>query len=83
MTTVTAFMPEGRQRYYNNDGTPAAGGKLYTYAAGTTNPKATYSDADGTVAQTRTRCRWTPRARPSSTGAAPTKSTSSKRTASK
>jgi hypothetical protein len=42
-------MPEGRQRYYNNDGTPAAGCKLYTYAAGTTTPKAVYQDAAGTV----------------------------------
>lgn len=46
---ISALMPEGRQRYFNNDGTPAAGGKLYTYAAGTTNPKATYQDVDGTT----------------------------------
>jgi hypothetical protein len=45
----TALLPEGRQRYFNNDGTPAAGGKLWTYAAGTSNPKATYSDAAGTI----------------------------------
>jgi hypothetical protein len=42
-------MPEGRQRYFNNDGTPAAGGKLWTYAAGTTNPKTTYADEAGTT----------------------------------
>lgn len=48
MATPT-LMPEGRQRYYNNDGTVCAGGKVYTYAAGTTNPKQTFSDADGTV----------------------------------
>ena len=47
MTQTTTLMPEGRQRYFNNDGTPCAGGKLTTYAAGTTTPKATYSDADG------------------------------------
>jgi hypothetical protein len=46
---TTTLMPEGRQRYYNNDGTPAAGCKLYTYAAGTTTPKAVYQDAAGTV----------------------------------
>lgn len=45
----TALMPEGRQRYFNNDGTPCAGGKLWTYAAGTSNPKATYADEAGTV----------------------------------
>lgn len=43
-------MPEPRQRYYNNDGTVAAGCYLYTYAAGTTTPKATYSDSAGTTA---------------------------------
>lgn len=48
----TALMPEGRQRFYNNDGTPCAGGKLYTYAAGTTNPKATFADEAGTVPNT-------------------------------
>lgn len=40
-------MPEARQRYYNNDGTLAAGCLLYTYAAGTTTPKATYQDSAG------------------------------------
>jgi hypothetical protein len=45
----TAILPEGRQRYYNNDGTPAAGGKLYTYAAGTSAPKVTYADEAGTT----------------------------------
>lgn len=49
MPTVTALMPEGRQRYFNNDGTPAAGALLYTYAAGTTNPKTAYTDPDGTT----------------------------------
>lgn len=49
---TTALMPEGRQRYFNNDGTPAAGGKLYTYAAGTTTPKVTYSDEAGTAQNT-------------------------------
>lgn len=46
---TSALMPEGRQRYYNNDGTVAAGGKLYTYSAGTLNPKNTFTDAAGTV----------------------------------
>jgi hypothetical protein len=43
-------MPEGRQRYYNNDGTPCAGGKLWTYAAGTSTPKTTWADEAGGVA---------------------------------
>lgn len=44
---TTSLMPEARQRYYNNDGTLAAGCYLYTYAAGTTTPKATYQDSAG------------------------------------
>ena len=48
----TSIMPTARQRYYTNSGTPAAGCKLYTYAAGTTTPKATFTDAAGTVQNT-------------------------------
>lgn len=50
MAQTTTLMPEGRQRYFNNDGTPCAGGKLHLYAAGTTARKAAYQDAAGTVA---------------------------------
>lgn len=42
-------MPEGRQRYFDNNGVSASGGLLYTYAAGTTVPKAVYTDAAGTI----------------------------------
>ena len=42
-------MPEPRQRYYNNNGTLAAGCLLYTYASGTSTPKATYTDYAGTT----------------------------------
>lgn len=45
-------MPNGRQQYTNDAGALLAGGKIYTYAAGTTVPKATYSDAAGTVENT-------------------------------
>lgn len=44
---TTALMPEARQRYYNNDGSLAAGCYLYTYASGTTTPKAAYQDSAG------------------------------------
>lgn len=47
--TTTSMMPEPRQRYYNNDGSLAAGCYLYTYAAGTSTPKATYTDYAGTI----------------------------------
>lgn len=46
---TTSLMPEGRQRYYNNDGTVAAGSLLYTYAAGTSTPKAAFTDSAGLV----------------------------------
>jgi len=36
-----------KQRYFDEDGNPLAGGKLYTYEAGTTTPQATYTDQTG------------------------------------
>lgn len=48
MPTVT-LLPQGRQRYYDNNNLPLAGGKVYTYAAGTSTPQAAYTDADGTI----------------------------------
>jgi len=46
------FLPNPRQQFFGNDGNPLAGGKLYTYAAGTSTPKATYTDTAGTIANT-------------------------------
>lgn len=37
--------PTFRQRYFSASGLPLSGGKMYTYAAGTTTPLATYTDA--------------------------------------
>lgn len=34
-------------QFFDDDGNPLSGGKIYTYAAGTTTPKATYTDAGG------------------------------------
>lgn len=50
---ATSHLQEPRHRYYNNDGTVAAGGLLYTYEAGKANTadptyyKATYKDSLG------------------------------------
>lgn len=43
------LMPQGKQQYLDSAGAPLAGGKLYTYAAGTSTPLATYSDQAGTI----------------------------------
>jgi hypothetical protein len=38
------------QQFFDNDGvSPLSGGRLYTYAAGTTTPKATYTTAAGSI----------------------------------
>lgn len=42
--------PVPRQTFFANDGMPAAGGFLYTYAAGTTTPLTTYSNQALSVA---------------------------------
>ena len=44
MTVVT---PTPKAQFLMADGTPLVGGKVYTYAAGTTTPQATYTDAGG------------------------------------
>ncbi len=46
---MPSLMPNGKQQYFNAVGQPLAGGRLYTYAAGTTTPQNTFSDAAGSV----------------------------------
>lgn len=44
--------PLGVQKFYDNNGNPLAFGLLYSYAAGTTNPQATYVDSTQTTQNT-------------------------------
>jgi len=39
-------------QFFDNNGNPLAGGKLYTYAAGTTTPRAAYTTSAGNVPHT-------------------------------
>lgn len=40
------------QQYFDNNGDPLAGGKIYTYTAGTSTPANTYTDSSLLVANT-------------------------------
>jgi len=48
---LSAFGGVGWQ-FFDNNGVPLAGGLIYTYAAGTTTPQATYTTSAGTTAHT-------------------------------
>ena len=48
---MTTFLsPAPKLQFFATDGSPLVGGKLYTYAAGTSTPLATYTDSTGTAA---------------------------------
>lgn len=49
MTTLT---PTPKQQFLDANGNPLAGGKVYSYAAGTTTPLATYTDQGGSAPNT-------------------------------
>lgn len=49
--TLSPLAGAGAQ-FFDNNGTPLSGGKLYTYEAGTTTPQATYTTNVGNVAHT-------------------------------
>lgn len=42
---AAVLLPEGRQQFFTTPGVPAVGYKLMTWAAGTSTPQATYTDA--------------------------------------
>jgi len=48
MPTMISTPP--KLQFFDNAGNPLAGGKVYTYAAGTTTPQTTYTDYTGSVA---------------------------------
>ena len=44
---VTNLSPEPKIQFFDNNGAPLAGGFVYSYAAGTSTPLATYTDSTG------------------------------------
>lgn len=49
---MAVITPVPKTQFIGADGVPLAGGKVYTYAAGTTTPQPTYTDSSGTTANT-------------------------------
>lgn len=44
---MASLSPNAKQQFFDANGNPLAGGKVYTYAAGTTTPIVTYTDSTG------------------------------------
>ena len=51
MTTAT-LSPAPKLQFFDANGNPLVGGKLYSYAAGTTTPLSTYGNFDATITNT-------------------------------
>lgn len=49
---MTTLLVPPRVQFTDVNGNPLAGGKVWTYEAGTSNPKVTYTDSTGTVQNT-------------------------------
>jgi len=49
---MASLSPPPKLQFFGSDGLPLVGGKLYTYAAGTTTPLATYTDSTGVTQNT-------------------------------
>jgi hypothetical protein len=47
MTVNLSALAGAGQQFFDDNGTPLAGGKLYSYVAGTTTPQATYTSVNG------------------------------------
>jgi hypothetical protein len=52
MTVNLSALAGAGQQFFDNNGNPLSGGKLYSYAAGTTTPQATYTSITGLTAHT-------------------------------
>jgi hypothetical protein len=50
--STTSLAPTPKLQFFDANGAPLVGGKLYTYAAGTTTPLASYTDSTGNIANT-------------------------------
>lgn len=48
--TYFAALPNAQIQFFDSNGNPLAGGKLYAYQAGTTTPQDTYTDSTGNTA---------------------------------
>ena len=46
---MASLLPNIRQTFYNANGTPLVGGRLYAFVAGTDTPGNTYADEQGTI----------------------------------
>lgn len=44
---MATISPSPKMQFFDNNGNPLVGGKLYTYQAGTLNPQVTYTNAGG------------------------------------
>ena len=52
MAVNLSFIGGAGWQFFNNNGVPLAGGKIYTYAAGTSTPQTTYTSRSGLTANT-------------------------------
>jgi hypothetical protein len=52
MTVSLSLFAGAGAQFFSNSGVPLSGGKIYSYAAGTTTPQATYTSKSGNTAHT-------------------------------